>query len=171
MKLITWFVTWDSGILTVLGLLLAYTLLIRRHKALATLISVYIGYVMATIWSDQIVQFFAGDRVVFNSLWIKANASPFLIQTLVMIILTILLSSFLKLNGKRSKYSVVEVVLYVLFSVAVALVFMLSFMPQPMHEQVLAASHILPYIDRYRELIISLPALLIIFFGVYTDDN
>ena len=165
------FLTWDSAIIAALGLLLSYSLLIRKHRALATLVSLYIGYLMATVWGDRVVEFFAGDRVFLNQVWIKSNASPFAIDSILMLLVAFLLSSFIKLGGRRSRYSVLEVSVYASCSLAVAVMFMLSFMTPPMRDHVLASSRIVPYIYQWREWVLVVPIFAIIIFGIQGNEH
>lgn len=163
--------TWDTGILAALGLLLAYSLLIRKHKSLATLVSVYVGYVMATVWGDQVAAFFAGDRVFLSQVWIRANASPFVVKAVLMIGVAFLLSSFIKLGGRRSKYSAPEVTVYAVATLALAVSLLVTFMAPEMRAQVLASSQIVPFIYRWNEWFTVLPIFAIIFFGIYGNED
>lgn len=165
------FITWDSGIIAALALLLAYSLLIRKHKSLATLVSLYVAYVMASAWGERIAEFFAGNRVLFNQVWIKANASPPLVQAVLMVVIAFLLSSFIKLAGRRSRYSVVEVVIYAVCTLALAVMFILSFLSPAQREVAMASSKIVPYIYNWRQVILVVPVLAMIFFGIYGDDE
>lgn len=165
------FITWDIGVVAAFCLLLAYSLLIRKHKALATLISVYIAYVMAASWGERISQFFTGDRVLFKQVWIQANASPFVVRAILLVILTFLLSSFIKLGGKRGRYSMPEVGVYATCTLALAVMFIISFMPPEMHDAVMKTSKILPLVDRFREWVLVVPVFAMIFFGIYGDDD
>jgi hypothetical protein len=163
--------TWDIGILAVCAILVAYSIFIRKHKSLATLVSVYIAYFIATSWGTKIAAFFSGDRVVFNNLWIKANATPFSIQVALLVLFTILLSSFVKLGGRRSRYSLAEVILYSISTVALALMFIMLLMPDPLRESVLQSSKIAPYIYNWREWVLVVPVFVMIYFGIYGDDD
>lgn len=153
------------------GLLLAYSLLIRRHKALATLVSTYMAMMVAVLWGDAVAEFFSGDRVLFNQVWIQASASAFTVKTALLVGLTGLLSAFMKLGGRRSRYSTGEVLVYVTATMALATVFMLDFMPPDMRASVVAGSDILPLVQKFREWIIVVPTFLVVFFGIQGDDE
>lgn len=159
------FLTWDTAILVIFGLLLAYSLLIRKHKSLAVLVSLYIGYVMAITLGPQISDFLSGDRVFLGQLWINANASPFMVKSILMILIAFLLSSFVKLGGKRSRYSAFEILVYAVATLALGTMFILSFMDPAMRNQVLASSTIVPWIDRFQQWILVAPVFIVIFFG------
>jgi len=162
--------TWDVGILAVLGIVLAYSLLIRKHTSLAALVSVYIAYVMTSLWGDQVVQFFSGQRVAFN-VWIQANSSPYLIRAILFGVLIILLTAFIKLGGKRSRYSMPEVALYSISAVMLATVLLATLMPADYQHVVLGQSKIMAFMFNWRQVILGLPVFLIILFGIYGNED
>lgn len=164
-------ITWDSAIAATFVILLAYSLLIRKHKSLATLISLYIAYVMASTWGDRIAEFLSGQSMLPNHVWIRANVSTSVVQTILMLIVTFLISTFLKLGGKRSKYSSVEVTLYVLATVALATLFIITFLQPDQRDLALKVSKIVPFVYKWREWILVLPVFLMIFFGVYGNEE
>lgn len=165
------FLTWDIGILAAFGMLLAYSLIVRKHKALATLVSIYIAYLMTATWGERVTEFFAGDRVFLSQVWIKANASPFAVRAILLVVLTILLSSFIKLGGRRSRYGVAEVVVYTVAALALAVSFIMAFMAPEQREAVLATSRIMPYVFQWREWILGLPVLAMVLFGIYGNEE
>ena len=163
--------TWDIGIVAILGIFLAYNLLIRKHKALGTLMSVYVAYFVAASWGSRLSQLFDGDRVLFNQVWVKGVLTPFVAQTGLLILFTLVISAFLKLGGSRSRYSVIEVVIYTLATVTVGVMFMTLFMTPELRTQIFTHSHILPFIYQWRDWVLMAPVFVIIFFGIYGDDN
>lgn len=165
------FLTWDTAILGTFGLLLAYSLLIRKHKSLATLVCVYIGYAISAALGMRIAEFFIGDRVVLQQGFIQVNASSFTVQSILMVLVAFLLSSFIKLGGKRSRYTAIEVVVYALATMALATMFVVSFMDPQMRAEVLKSSKIVPVIYNFREWILVAPVFIIIFFGIYSNPD
>ena len=163
--------TWDIGCGAVLALLVAYTVLIRRHKSLATLVSVYIAYFVATAWGERFSALLSGDQVLLHSVWIRAHASPELVQSLLLIIFTFVISAFLKLGGKRSRYGTFEIVTYAICTVAVGSVFVLLFLPDAMRETIIATSRVAPFLYKWREFIMMIPVIAIIYFGIYASDD
>jgi hypothetical protein len=164
-------ITWDIGILAALGLLLAYTLLIRKHKALATLMSVYLAYFVAASWGGRLAQLFSGDRVLFDQVWIKAAMTPFVAQAVLLVLFTFIISAFLKLSGSRSRYSMVEVGLYAVCTVAVSVMFLTLFMLPEQRDAIFGQSKILPLVYQWRDWILMVPVFVIIYFGVYGDEE
>lgn len=163
--------TWDIGILAAFALLLAFSLLIRRHKALATLVSVYIAYFVASSWGDKISSLLTGNQTILHQVWIKTNASPAAVQAVLLVLFTLLISMFIKLGGRRARYSVVEIVVYSICTVAVGAMFVLLFLPDTNREAVLAGSKIAPFIYKWRDWILMLPVIAIIYFGIYGDED
>lgn len=163
--------TWDISILLGLGILVAYSVFIRRHKSLATLVSVYVAYFVATAWGDKIAGFFSGEQILFNNLWIQANVTPFAVEIAVLILFTVLLSTFLKLGGRRSRYALVEVISYAICTVALLLLFILLLMPPDQRDGILAISKIAPVIFEWREWVVVLPIFIMVYFGIVNDDD
>jgi hypothetical protein len=163
--------TWDTGILAVLGVLVTYTVLIRKHKALATLMSAYMAYFVAVSWGDRLAQLFSGDRLLFNQIWIRGAMSPFMGRAVLLLLFTFLISAFLKLGGARGRYSMLEVVCYAVATVGVLAMFLLLFMDPAGREVALAQSRILPVIYEGRDWVLMVPVCVIIFFGIYSDDE
>ena len=164
------YLTWDTGIIAALALLLAYSLLVRKHKSLATLVSVYVGYFIASIWGVTVSQFLHGDRV-FGQLWINANVTTFTVQSVLLVAIAFLISSTIKLGGRRARYSMVEVAVYAVATMAVGISFILSFMTPEMRDSVMASSKIVPYIYQWRQWLTVLPAFAIVFFGLYGNEE
>lgn len=164
-------ITWDIGIVAVLGLLLAYTLLIRKHKALATLMSVYVAYFVAASWGDRFAQLFSGDRVFFNQVWIKGAVNSFTAQAALLVIFTFIISAFLKLGGARSRYSLIEVIVYAVCTVGVGVMFLTLFMTPEGRMAIFERSRILPFIYEWRDWVLMVPVFVIIYFGIYGDDS
>lgn len=163
--------TWDIGIGGVAAILTAYSILIRKHRSLATLVSAYVAYFVATGWSQRIADFFNGDRVLFNNVWIKANATNFSVSVTLLVLFTVLLSSFIKLGGKRSKYSALEVGAYSVCTTALLLLFILLLMPDALRATVLTTSKIAPYVYEWREYVLVAPVFVMIYFGIYRNDD
>lgn len=164
-------ITWDIGIAAALGLLLAYTILIRRHKSLATLMSVYMAYFVAASWGSRLAQLFSGDRVLFNQVWVRGALTPFVAEGLLLVIFTFVLSAFLKLGGSRTRYSMIEVIVYCVCTVGVGVMFLTLFMSPEGREAIFQHSKILPLIYQWRDWVLMVPVFVIIYFGIYGDDE
>ncbi len=164
-------ITWDIGIVAALALLLAYTILIRKHKSLGTLMSVYVAYFVAASWGARLSQLFSGDRVLFNMVWIKGVLTPFVAQAVLLVLFTFVISAFLKLGGSRSRYSIFEVVVYAVCTVAVGVMFLTLFMTPEGRDFYFAKSQILPFVYQWRDWILMVPVFVIIYFGIYGDED
>ena len=165
------FITWDTGIIAVFVVLLAYSLLIRKHKSLATLVSIYIAYIMASAWGGQIASFFAGNSLLLNRVWIRASLSPVLVESAFMLLIAFLLSTFIKLGGRRSKYTSIEVIAYATSTMALAVMFIVSFMTPEIRDHTCSISKIVPFVYHWRQWILVVPVFLMIFFGIYANED
>ena len=160
------FLTWDTGIVAAFAVMLAYCLLLQRHKALAALISSYVAYVLTVAYGSSVAGFFTGDKVIFKSVWVQANATPFAVEMAFFLLTIVVLTIFLKLSGKRSKFKIVEVVLYIVAATLLAVMFITSLMPDDVRANVFAVSKIVPLVYQFRQWIIGLPIILILIFGL-----
>ena len=164
-------ITWDVGIVGASALLLAYSLLFHKHKALATLVSVYISYMVTAGWGDRVAAFFTGDRVAFNQMWIKANLSPFNVKAGLLVLLTFLIAAFLKLGGRKVHYSLIEVTIYAICSVLMIVLGMIAFMPPTVLAHALSVSKIVNTLYGSRDWLPLIPVLAMVFFGMYRGED
>ena len=77
----------------------------------------------------------------------------------------------MKLGGKRGRYGILEVVAYSICTVAVATMFFLLFLPDPVRAGLLDGSKIASMIFEWRDWVLVAPVVVIIFFGIYGDDE
>lgn len=164
-------ITWDIVIASVFLILLLFCILIRRHKALSALVAVYISYIVTVNWGDKLAGLFTGDRVILGQIWFKANFPTYMVQGFLFLLVCVLIISFVKFSGKRSHYSNLEVSVYVFLAVALGTVFLTAFLPADLRLKVMNGSKILPMINKFRELIVLLPVIMMIFFGLYSSED
>lgn len=155
----------------VLGAILVFALVFRKHKALAMLVSTYIAFFVTNAWSGPVLGFLNGDRMVFSNVWIRANANLYTVSLILFFLFILLLSLFVKLGGKRNRYSSVEVVIYCICTTALWLSFILQVMPESLRDLVIHGSKVAPYIWDYRDYILVAPVLLMIYFGIYHAEE
>jgi hypothetical protein len=163
--------TWDIAIGAAAGVIAVYTFIMRRHKALTLLLSAYVSYAVTIIWGNPFAELFTGERAVFSNVWIKSNAQPYMVQIGLFILVLLLLTSFVKLGGKRGRYGLLETAVYSAGAVIVSVTAALLLMPPAIREQVSSQSLLLPTIFRFADWAILVPVFLIIFFGVISSDD
>ena len=74
----------------------------QRDKVIVTLLAIYAGIVIANVLGGPLQGFFNGDKTVANQLFIRANASPFSIQSGLFLLTTIIVSVRSGLGGRSS---------------------------------------------------------------------
>lgn len=99
---------------------------------IVTLLAIYAGIVIAGVLGGPLQQFFNGDKTVANQLFIRANASPFSIQSGLFLLTTILMSVRSGLGGRsssgRGALSAFELGLFSFLNSALVLAAVFSFM-------------------------------------------
>ena len=166
-----WGITWDIGIGLVLAGILTFTLLIRKHKALSMLVSTYIAFFVSESWAGPVTSFFKGERTLFSNFWVQANVNQYTVSLTLFFSFIILLSMFVKLSGKRSRYSAFEVVTYGVSTTALWLIFILQVMPPSLKNAVLQASQFAPVVYDWRDYVLAVPLFLMIYFGIYHNEE
>ena len=164
-------ITWDIIIASVFLILLLFCLLIRRHKALSALVSVYIAYIVTVNWGDKTAGLFTGERVLFGFVWLKSAVPSYIVQASLFLLIAVLIMTLVKFSGKRSHYSTLEVSVYVTLAVALGTVFLVAFLPSDIRAKVFSSSKIVPIIYKCRDYIVLIPVIAMMFFGVYNSDD
>jgi len=106
---------------------------LQRDKVIVTLLAIYAGIVIATVLGGPFQQFFHGDKTIGNQLFLKANTSPFSIQSGLFILTTVLVSvrSGIGARGSNSRgghLTTFELALFSFLNSALILTAIFSFM-------------------------------------------
>jgi len=145
-------------------------LVLQRERVSATLLATYVALVIAQTWAKPIYEFLNGNRAIFK-IYIAGRVSPFSITAALFVIFVILIAQKSGLKSARSEsLSNLEVLVFSLCSTALIIATILSFMPQEDLGRILEASKIARLLLRYHNLLIVLPPLLIILFGIRRGD-
>jgi len=159
--------TWDLliGILFILAI--AYGFMLQREKVVVTLISIYVGLVMVSILTGSLQEFFAGDRAIFNKIFIRGTTSPFAIQTGIFLATIVALTARSGLSGGRGSglLSPIELFGYSFLNAALLIVSVLSFLPQDMLSTIIDSSHLANLLVAFRGWILVLPVLVLVVLG------
>lgn len=160
--------TWDLfiGIFFIIGV--SYGFILQREKIIVTLVTVYVSLLTTQVLMPIFQQFFAGDKTLFNSVYLKANASPFAIQTAIFVILIVLLTVRSGLVGHRARGFLIplEVLAYSALSSALVLSSILSFMPEESQATLAATSKFARFIIAHETWWLILPVALLIATGI-----
>ena len=85
--------TWDLVIILFFILAIGYGLILGRDKVVVTLISTYIGFVVANEFGNTIYALLTGQSVFGGNIWIQTNLSIFFIKTVLFVLLIVLLGA------------------------------------------------------------------------------
>lgn len=155
--------TWDVfiGLTFIVGI--AYGFILRRDKTITTLCSVYIGIVIATNFSQMIFDFFNGNRVFADQIWIRSNTPLSTITIAVFLISIILISGAINSSSNRSsEISPLEVIIYSALTIALVISSILSFLPEEARETYLAGSQVAQILYNFKTALIITPPLSLI---------
>jgi hypothetical protein len=123
--------SWDLFLAIFFVVSIGYSFVLQRDKVIVTLLAIYAGIVIAGVLGGPLQSFFNGDKTVANQLFIRANASPFSIQSGLFLIVTVLLSMRSGLGGRGSNRGVLsnfELAIFSLLNSALILAAVFSFM-------------------------------------------
>jgi len=159
--------TWDLLIGLLFVLAISYGFMLQREKVVVTMISIYVGLVMVSVLTGTLQEFFAGDRALFNKIFIRGTTSPFAIQTGVFLGTIVALTARSGLSGGsgRGLLSPIELFGYSFFNAALIIVSVISFLPDEMRSVILDSSQLATLLVSFRGWLLVLPVLLLIILG------
>lgn len=160
--------TWDLfiGLFFIIGL--AYGFILQREKVVVTLVTVYVALLTTQVIAPIFQQFFTGDKTLFNSVYLKANASPFAIQAALFVILIVLLTVRSGLTGHRARGFLIpiEVLIYSALNSALVLSSILSFMPEETKASLATSSKFAKFIIAHHTWWLIVPVVMLIVTGI-----
>ena len=149
------------GLAFVLGI--AYGFILKRDKTITTLCSVYMGWVIASSFSDQVFKFFNGNATIANQVWIRSNASLSTISIVIFLISILFISGAINSTASRSSdISPLEVIIYSGFTMALILSTILVFLPTAASQHYMEVSRVAKLLVGYRTLLIVGAPLMIV---------
>lgn len=155
--------TWDVfiGLAFVIGI--AYGFILRRDKTITFLCSTYMGIVIANSFSEYLFQFFNGNKVVANQVWIHSNASTSTIAIVLLLVSSVFVSGAINSTSSRSgDVSPLEVIIYSGLNIALLISAILGFLPEPARAGILASSKVATIIFQFRTLWVVIPPIALI---------
>lgn len=159
--------SWDLFLTLFFIIGIVYGFILQKDKVVITLISAYVALVVTSILTGPVGDFFAGNKTVANQMFIKSNASPFTISTLVFILTTALVSTKSGLAGKDSGgiLSPIELLGYSFLNTALILSSIISFMPESQQLAFESSSKIARFLIQYHTWWVILPVALLVVTG------
>lgn len=92
--------SWDLFLTIFFIVSIGYSFVLQRDKVIVTLLAIYAGIVISNVLGGPLQGFFNGDKTVANQLFIRANASPFSVQSGLFLLTTIIISVRSGLGGR-----------------------------------------------------------------------
>ncbi|MEI6498840.1 MAG: hypothetical protein WCO23_02670 [bacterium] len=156
--------SWDIFIGLSLLVGIGYGFILRRDKAITFLCSVYIGMVIAATFSKDLYNFFQGDAVIANQIWIRSNTPLSTISIVLFLAAIVLVSGAISFsNSHKSEISPIEVIVYSALSIALIITSVIGFLPPETQKHCLEVSNIARIMIEFKSaLVIAGPAALII---------
>ncbi len=147
--------SWDIfiGLTFLVGI--GYGFILRRDKTITLLCSTYIGLVIASSFSEDIFQFFNGNKVIANQIWIRSNAPISTIAIVLFVASVILIAGAINSSSNRTgDISPIEVVAYSALSMAIIITSVIGFLPEPARLHCLEVSTAARYLFAYKSLLL-----------------
>ena len=159
--------SWDLFITLFLVASVAYGFMIQRERVLVTLLAIYVGVVITQLLADPVAAFFAGDKTIAGSFFIRSSASPFTIHTALFMgsVALITLKSGLSGNRESGSLSMLEIMSYAVLNAALVVTVLIGFLDPTAQQAFLAASKNAAFIFTHRFWWFMAPIALMIITG------
>jgi len=155
--------SWDVFIALTFVLGIAYGFILKREKVITILSSVYIAIVMATSFADYVFQFFQGNKVIANQIWIKGDVSSSTIAIALFLLVIFFVSGAINTSSSRSgDTSVFEVIVYMALAMALIISTVLGFLPEELRTVIFSGSKIASVIYGLRTLWVIAPPISLV---------
>ncbi len=159
--------SWDLAITVffLIGIIFGYIL--QREKIVATLLATYVAIVVTQIFAGNVFDFFQGNKVLFNQVWIRSNSSPFSIRVILFMAVIALLSAKGGIAGTKSKgiMSPIEILSLSFLTTGLILSTIFYFMPLETREAFMATSRFASLVIKYYPAWILVPIITLIVLG------
>lgn len=161
--------SWDLFLAIFFIVSIGYSFVLQRDKVVVTILAVYAGIVIAEALGGPLQQFFNGDKTVANQLFIRANTSPFSIQSGLFLLTTVLITirSGLGRGSSRTSggLSAFELGLFSFLNSALILAAVFSFMAPEAQQQFADSSRIARFIITHNSWWLIAPLVALIATG------
>lgn len=159
--------SWDVfiGLAFLFGI--AYGFILQREKIIATLCSIYVGIVIASTFSNTVFDFFNGNKVIANQIWIRSNASVSTIAIALFVISIIAVAGALnsRSSEKSGDISAIEIFVYSVLMMGLFIATIIGFLPAATTKHALEISKAVKYIIMLKTFLIVAPPVVLVLFG------
>lgn len=151
---------------------IAYGFLLQREKTITLLCSVYIGIVISSSFAGSVFDFFNGNTVIANQIWIRGNASTSTIAIVLFLLSTFLISGAINSKGSKSdETSMLQVFVYSALAIALVLSTILGFLPEASRNNYIETSIAAKYLYNWRTVFVVVPPIMLIFLNWKKKDK
>jgi len=155
--------SWDVFIALTFVLGVAYGFILKREKVITILSSVYIAIVMAGSFTEYVFQFFQGNKVIANQIWIKGNLSEGTVAIGLFLLVIFFVSGAINASSSRSgDTSVFEVIIYMALAMALIISTILGFLPDPLRSNIMGGSKVASVVYNFRTLWVIAPPITLV---------
>lgn len=155
--------SWDVfiGLTFVLGV--AYGFILKREKTITVLCSTYIAMMMAGSFTQYVFQFFQGNKVIGNQIWVKSNVSESTVAiALFLIVLFFVSGAIISASSTSGDLSPVEIIIYTALTMALIISTIIGFLPEATRASIMATSKVGNIIYNFRTLWIIAPPISLV---------
>ncbi|MEI8061630.1 MAG: hypothetical protein WCG99_05065 [Candidatus Berkelbacteria bacterium] len=155
--------SWDIFISLTFILGVAYGFILKREKVITILSSIYIAIVMATSFTEYVFQFFQGNKVIANQIWVKGNMSSGTVAIVLFLLVIFFVSGAINTASTRSgDTSGLEVIVYMALSMALIISTILGFLPEATRAGIMATSRVASIVYGLKTLWIIAPPISLV---------
>ena len=156
--------SWDlfAGILLVIGVVYGFAL--QRERIFTSLMSIYVGIVIAGIWSQSLFNFFEGKKMLFNSVWVNANTTPSTVGIVIFMIVVVIISAKAPIGFMRSWSAVtpIETVAYSLLNMILFLLTIYRMLPADLQAKIITQSKFIGPVNNLYNILLIVPLVLLV---------
>lgn len=165
--------SWDLFIGLFFVVVIGYGFVLQRDKVIVTLLSIYVGIVVANTFSPVVQKFFAGEQTIGDSVFIRSSASPFAIEAALFGLTLILVGAKSGLTSKTTKgiLSPIELITYSALNAALVLSTIFGFMDEASRAHIIETSKIGRIVLQYTNLWLVAPLLFMFLTGGLGKSN
>lgn len=155
--------SWDVFIALTFVLGVAYGFILKREKVITILSSIYIAIVMSTSFTEYVFQFFQGNKVIANQIWIKGNISESTVGIALFLLVIFFVSGAINASSTRSgDTSTLEIIIYMALSMALIISTIVGFLPDEMRSNIMNGSKVANMVYGFRTLWIIAPPISLV---------
>ena len=161
--------SWDLFIALFFITIVAYGFILQREKVTVTLLSTYVGMVVASVWGKAVYEVISGNTVILNQVWLRSGLSLFATKMGIFIIFLVALSLKGEFsNPPRRMMGIISPILLLVYSflnAGLIISAVINFMSVPSRASLIAQSTFVDFIMRYETWWVVLPPIIMILAG------